>query len=154
YLAHAMPHKPLAASEKFYRQSESGLYGQVMRELDAGIGRVLAKLEDLKLAANTLVIFTSDNGAWFGGRCRGMRGMKGSSYEGCYRLPSIARWPGKIPAGHTSAEPAVMMDLYATSLAAANVPPPNGRVIDGRNLLPIMTSDAKSPHEAILGAQG
>jgi arylsulfatase A-like enzyme len=154
YLAHAMPHKPLAASEDYYKKSGRGLYADVIAELDRCVGLVLFKLKDLQLDENTLVIFTSDNGAWFGGSCGGLRGMKGSSYEGGYRVPCLARWPGKIPAGHTSAEPAVTMDLFATALAAANVKPPNDCVIDGRDILPLFTSDAKSPHEVVLGAQG
>lgn len=154
YFAHAMPHKPLAASEAFYKQSGAGLYADTMIELDWSVGQVLAKLKELQLDENTLVLFTSDNGAWFGGSCGGLRGMKGSSYEGGYRVPLIARWPGKIPAGHTSAAPGVMMDVFATALAAANVAPPKGVVIDGRNLLPVLTSGASSLHEAIFGHDG
>jgi uncharacterized sulfatase len=154
YFAHAMPHKPLAASEAFYKKSGAGLYADTMIELDWSVGQVLAKLKELKLDENTLVLFTSDNGAWFGGSGGGLRGMKGSSYEGGYRVPLIARWPGKIPAGHTSAEPGVMMDVFATALAAAKVAPPKGVVIDGRNLLPALTSGASSPHEAIFGQDG
>jgi uncharacterized sulfatase len=154
YLAHAMPHKPLAPSERYYKKSGAGLYGDVIEELDADIGRVLGRLQELGLQEKTLVIFTSDNGAWFGGSCGGLRGMKGSTYEGGYRVPCIARWPGKIPAGHVSHEPAVTMDIFATVLRAAGIALPTDRVIDGREILPLLTSDAKSPHEAILGAQG
>lgn len=153
YFAQAMPHKPLAASEAFYKKSGAGLYGDAVTELDWSVGQVLAKLKELKLDDNTLILFTSDNGAWFGGSCGGLRGMKGSQYEGGFRVPLLARWPGKIPAGHTSAEPGVMMDVFATALAAANVAPPKGAVIDGRDLLPVLTSAAKSPHEVIFGHQ-
>ena len=72
------------------------------------------------VAGSTLVFFTSDNGPWFGGSSGGLRGMKGSTFEGGYRVPMIARWPGNIPAGHVSAQPAVMMDLFATVLKAAD----------------------------------
>jgi uncharacterized sulfatase len=154
YFAHAMPHKPLAASEAFYKKSGAGLYGDAVAELDWSVGRVLATLKDLKLEEKTLVMFTSDNGATFGGSTGGLRGMKASSYEGGYRVPCIARWPGKIPAGHVTAEPAVMMDLFATVLKAANVPAPSDRVIDGRDIMPLFTSDAKSPHDVILGHAG
>jgi uncharacterized sulfatase len=153
YLAHAMPHKPLAVSEAFYKKSGAGLYGDAVAELDWSVGEVLAKLKTLGLADNTLVMFTSDNGATFGGCNGSLRGMKGSTYEGGYRVPCIAWWPRKIPAGHLSAEPAVMMDLFATALNVAGVVPPKGRVIDGRDILPLFTSDAKSPHEVILGQQ-
>ena len=154
YLAHAMPHKPLAVSEAYYQKSGAGLYGDVIAELDASIGRLLAKLKELQLDEQTLVVFTSDNGAWFGGSCGGLRGMKGSSYEGGYRVPCIARWPGKIPPGHVSHEPAVTMDIFATVLKAAKIELPKDRPFDGREIMPLFTTGAKSPHQAILGAQG
>lgn len=154
YFAHAMPHKPLAPAEKFYKQSGAGLYGDVLMDLDASVGELLAKLKDLGLDEKTLVIFASDNGPWFGGSSGGLRGMKGSSYEGGYRVPCIARWPGKIPAGRVNAAPAVMMDLFATVLAAAKIAPPDDRVIDGRDIMPLFVGDAPSPHAAIFGQQG
>ena len=154
YFAHAMPHKPLAASEKYYKTSNAGLYGDVISELDASVGQVLAKIKELGLDEQTLIIFTSDNGPWFGGSSGGLRGMKGTSWEGGYRVPCIARWPGKIPAGHLSAQPAVMMDLFATALKVAGIVEPSDRIMDGKNILPLFTSDAKSPHEIILGHQG
>ena len=118
YFAHAMPHKPLACSEAFYKKSGAGLYGDVLAELDWSVGRVLATLKELGLDERTLVIFTSDNGPWFGGSTGGLRGMKGTTWEGGFRVPCIARWPGRIPAGKVSDAPAVMMDLFATALAA------------------------------------
>jgi uncharacterized sulfatase len=75
YFAHAMPHKPLAASEKFYKKSGNGLYADVISELDDSVGQVLAKVRELGLDENTLIIFTSDNGPWFGGSSGGLRGM-------------------------------------------------------------------------------
>lgn len=80
--------------------------------------------------------------------------MKGSSFEGGYRVPCIARWPGKIPAGQTSAEPAVTMDLFATALAAARVDTPKSTLIDGRDILPVFKGVARSPHAFIFGHQG
>ncbi len=154
YLAYAMPHKPLAASEAFYKKSGAGLYGDVMTELDWSVGEVLQALHELGLDEKTLVIFASDNGPFYGGSTGGLRGMKASSYEGGYRVPCIARWPGKIPAGHVNHGPAVMMDLFTTILKAASLTPPADRVIDGRDLMPQFTSDAPGPHEAILGQLG
>ena len=154
YLAHAMPHKPLAASEAFYKKSGAGLYGDAVAELDWSVGQIMAKLQELGLDEKTCVIFTSDNGATFGGSTGGLRGMKGSSYEGGYRVPCIARWPGKIPAGHVSAQPAVMMDLFATALKITQTAPPAGRTIDGRDLLPLFTSQTASPHAFICGQIG
>ena len=152
YLAHAMPHKPLACSEEFYKQGgDRGLYGDVIAELDWSVGRVLAKVKELGLDEKTLVYFTSDNGPWYGGSTGGLRGMKSRTFEGGLRVPLIARWPGKIPSGHVSAEPAIMMDLFTTTLNAANVPLPNDRNIDGKDIFPLFTSDAKSPHEVLFG---
>jgi len=153
YLAEAMPHKPLAASDAFYKKSGAGLYGDAVAELDWSVGQVLAKLQELGLDENTLVMFTSDNGATFGGSTGGLRGMKGSSYEGGYRVPCIARWPGHIPKGHSSVQPAVMMDLFATTLEVTGAKMPDDRVLDGRNILPLFKSDAKSPHDFVFGQQ-
>src|SRR3954451_12782539 len=154
YFAHAMPHKPLAASEKYYQKSGAGLYGDVIAELDASVGQVLAKLKELKLDDNTFVVFTSDNGPWFGGSTGGLRGMKGTSWEGGYRVPFIARWPGMIPVGHISDQPAIMMDLFTTTLRIAGIAAPADRVIDGADISPILTSNAASPHKVIFGTQG
>lgn len=155
YLPHAMPHKPLAASDKFYKQTQLGLYGEVIAELDAGIGQLFAKLKELRLDDNTFVLFTSDNGPWYGGSAGGLRGMKGSTYEGGHRVPCIARWPGKIPAGNVSHELAVTMDIFPTVLKLAGIDGPPDRVIDGRDLMPLFTSPtAKSEHPAMVGAQG
>ena len=149
-----MPPKPLAASEKYYQRSGAGLYGDVIAELDASVGQVLAKVNALGLDDRTLIVFTSDNGPWSGGSTGALRGMKSTSWEGGYRVPFIARWPGKIPAGHVSAQPAVMMDLFATALKVAGLAPPADRVVDGADIFPLLTSDAKSPHEVIFGHQG
>ena len=98
YLAHAMPHKPLAASDDFYTpESREDLYADVIAELDHSVGRILQRLDDLDLSEDTLVIFTSDNGPWYGGSTGGLRGMKGKTWEGGLRVPLIARLPGVIP---------------------------------------------------------
>jgi uncharacterized sulfatase len=154
YFAHAMPHKPLAVSEKYYNKSGAGLYGDVISELDDSVGQVFAKLNELDIDNNTFVVFTSDNGPSFGGSTGGLRGMKGTSFEGGYRVPFIARWPGKIPANHVSNEAAVTMDLFSTALAIAGIAAPSDRVIDGADIRPLLTSNAKSPHDVILGSQG
>lgn len=153
YFAHAMPHKPLAASEAYYKKSGHGLYADVMAELDASVGTVLDTLQRTGLAEKTLVIFTSDNGPWYGGSSGGLRGMKGSTYEGGFRVPLIARWPGRIPAGRTSAVPTVMMDVFATVLQATGAKMPDDRTLDGRDLLPVLAKGAASPHDYIVGHQ-
>ena len=156
YLAHAMPHKPLAASEEFYTpDTPDDLYADVIRELDWSVGQILSKLKQLRLDNNTLVIFTSDNGPWYGGSTGGLRGMKGKTWEGGLRVPMIARWPGKIPAGIVNNSPAGTIDVFPTILKAAGVKEPSGCIIDGKDIRPLLTSArARSPHEALFAMQG
>lgn len=154
YFAHAMPHKPLAASESYYGKSGAGLYGDVIAELDASVGAVLDALRQAGIDDRTLVFFTSDNGPWFGGSSGGLRGMKGSTWEGGFRVPLIARWPGRIPAGKIGAEPAVTMDLFATVLAATGAAMPDDRPLDGKDLMPLLTGAAASPHAVVFGQRG
>ena len=156
YLPHAMPHKPLAVSEDFYTPETPGdLYADVIRELDFSVGRVFDKLKQLGLDNDTMVIFTSDNGPWYGGSTGGLRGMKARTWEGGLRVPMIARWPGKIPAGVVNNSPAGTIDILPTILKAAGVGIPSDRVIDGRNIWPLLTdAGAESPHEALFAMHG
>jgi arylsulfatase A-like enzyme len=154
YFAHHLPHKPLAASEDFYKKSGAGLYGDAVQELDRSVGEVFKKLRELHLDTNTLVFFASDNGPWYGGSTGGLRGMKGNTWEGGIREPLIAWWPGKIPAGHISHEPAIIMDLFTTSLIACGAAVPQDRNIDGKNIMPLLTSKAETPHEALFAMAG
>lgn len=149
FLPHAMPHKPLAASEKFYKKSGVDLYGDVLAELDWSVGQVLAKLKQSGVDEQTIVFFSSDNGPWYGGSTGGLRGMKGEAFEGGIRVPLIARWPGRIPAGHVNHEPAAILDLYATALQAAKVPAPAVDVLDSRDIMPLLKTNAKSPHDSL-----
>ncbi len=156
YLPHAMPHKPLAASDNFYTPETRGnLYADVIAELDAAIGEVLEKVRTLGLDEKTLVIFTSDNGPWFGGSTGGLRGMKARTWEGGLRVPIIARMPGVIPAGVVNRGIAGTIDILPTVCRLTNTPLPKNRKIDGRDILPMLQdASAPSPHEAIYGMQG
>jgi len=151
-----MPHKPLATSEDFYTpDTPNDLYADVIRELDWSVGQILDKLRQLGIDGNTLVLFTSDNGPWYGGSTGGLRGMKGKTWEGGLRVPLIARWPGKIPAGVVNNSMAGTIDVLPTILRAAGVDLPEDRVIDGKDIRSLLTSaHAKSPHEALIGMQG
>jgi uncharacterized sulfatase len=151
YVPHAMPHKPLAASEEFYKKSGAGLYGDVLAELDWGIGQVLKTLVDLGLDDRTLVLFTSDNGPWFGGHTAGLRGMKGITWEGGLRVPGIVRWPGHIPPDQVVETPCATWDVFPTVLAAAGIPLPQDRTYDGVDLLPLLTRQQPLPERALLG---
>ena len=156
YLAHAMPHKPLAVSEEFYTpDTPHDLYADVIRELDWSVGQILAKLQELNLDRKTLVVFTSDNGPSWGGSTGGLRGMKGRTWDGGIRVPLIAWWPDRIPAGLVSKEVAASIDIFPTFAKLAGASLPSDRTMDGRDIFPLMTSaGARSPHEAILAMVG
>ncbi len=156
YLAHAMPHKPLAPSEDFYTpETPDDLYADVIRELDWSVGQVLGKIDQLGIESDTMVVFLSDNGPWYGGSTGGLRGMKAMTWEGGLRVPMIARWPGRIPAGLVNDAVAGTIDILPTILKAAGLTIPDGHKIDGKDLWPLLTSpDAASPHEAVFGMHG
>ena len=151
YLPHAMPHKPLAASEDFYKQTGTDLYGDVIAELDWSVGQILNRLKELDLDENTLVWFTSDNGPWFGGSTNGLRGMKSVSWEGGLRVPGIVRWPGHVPPGTTIESPCGTIDVLPTVLSAVNAPLPNSKELDGINLLPILKQESPMPERPLFG---
>src|SRR4051794_250954 len=135
YLPHAMPHKPLAASEDFYTPDKPGdLYANVIRELDWSVGQVLKTIRDNGLDNNTLVIFMSDNGPWFGGSTAGLRGMKSATWDGGLRVPFIARWPGRIPSGQTNREVCASIDVLPTLSGLAGAKVPTDRPIDGKDI--------------------
>ncbi|MBG88979.1 MAG: arylsulfatase [Verrucomicrobiales bacterium] len=156
YLPHAMPHKPLAASDNFYTpETRDNLYADTIAELDHCVGEILDRLKQLKLDEKTLVIFTSDNGPWYGGSSGGLRGMKGLTWEGGFCVPMIARMPGTIPSGVVNHHPAGTIDMLPTVCALAGIQPPGDRTIDGRNILPMLKhASAPSPHEAIFVMKG
>jgi arylsulfatase A-like enzyme len=132
-----MVHWPWQASAKFKGKSRYGIYGDAVEEIDWGVGEILNTLRETGLEKNTLVIFTSDNGGALrpGGGSNGLlRGGKGSIWEGGFREPFLARWPGKIPAGAVSADMACTMDLFATFIELAGGRIPSDRPIDGINV--------------------
>lgn len=153
YLAHAMPHVPLFASKPFEGKSRRGLYGDAVSELDASTGEIMSALKRLGLDERTLLVFFSDNGPWLpygidAGSAGPLHGGKGSPWEGSLRVPAIFRWPGRIPAGRVSSEFAASIDLFPTFSRLAGIAMPQDRVIDGRDIWPVLTDDrARSPHE-------
>jgi len=113
-------------------------------------GRILDTIKELGLAENTMVIFTSDNGGGWGCENAPLRGGKGTTWEGGMREPTLAWWPGKIPANSTCDEIATTMDLLPTFAGLAGAKVPTDRVIDGKNIAPLLLGrpNAKSPHQA------
>jgi len=150
YLPHAMPHKPLAASEEYYTpESRDDLYADVIRELDASVGTVLDALERLDLEERTLVVFSSDNGPWYGGSTGGLRGMKGSGWEGGVRVPGIFRWPGRIPAGRVVEEPAATVDLVPTICGLAEIEV-ESLAVDGHDIWPVLSGKGEGPEGRVI----
>ncbi|MFM8337082.1 MAG: sulfatase [Opitutaceae bacterium] len=158
YLPHYAIHTALEAKpetlEKFKRkkpgvQHSNALYAACLYDLDAGVGLLLAKLAELGLERDTLVVFTSDNGGTQASSQEPLRGNKGGYYEGGIREPFIARWPGVIRPGNRNATPVINLDLYPTFLAAAGAPVPAGKVLDGESLLPLFRGDGALKRRAI-----
>ena len=166
YLPHAMPGSTRApfASEAFRGKSKNGPWGDAIEELDWALGQILDKLRELELEEQTLVIWTSDNGAPTTGKpgdpSRGSNEpLFGAGYttaEGGFRLPTIFWWPGRIPGRTTCDEMATAMDLMPTFALLAGAGPPDDRVIDGKDIRPLLFAEpgARSPHEVFYYYRG
>lgn len=146
YYPNNFPHVPLYASADFEGKSERGKFGDVVEELDWSVGQILAKLEELELEKNTLVVFTSDNGPWLtqkenGGSAGLLYEGKASTYEGGMRVPAIAWWPGTVPENQISTALATTMDLFPTFMALAGTDLPSGVVMDGVDILPVLKGE-------------
>ena len=158
YFPHTFPHTPLFASRAFAGKSPRGLYGDVVEEIDWSVGQVVGKLEELDLAAKTMVVFTSDNGPWLIRRERGgsaglLREGKGSTWEGGMRVPAVFWWPGKI-------RPRVVpdigstMDLYTTCMKLAGAELPDDRIVDGLDLSNALFHGWPSPRDHMIFYRG
>jgi len=142
YFAHNMPHVPLGVSDKYRGESEQGMYGDVIEEIDWSVGQVLEALDRHGIADQTIVIYASDNGPWlnFGnhaGSTGGLREGKGTAFEGGPRVPAIMRWPGHIAQGSVCTRMASTIDILPTLAAVtqAALPPLE---IDGVSILPLL----------------
>jgi arylsulfatase A-like enzyme len=153
YFAHMYVHLPHYVPDRFLRDSRNDRYGAAVACIDWVMGVLLHELRTLGIAERTLVLFTSDNGSRCDyGRSNGaLRGGKGSTWEGGMRLPLIAWWPGKIPAGLACSEVASGMDFLPTFARLAGAEPPTGRTIDGADISPLLLGvrGAWSPHDAL-----
>ncbi|EMI52284.1 arylsulfatase A [Rhodopirellula sallentina SM41] len=165
YVPHPIPHGPLGASPEFVAQAPEELqqklakdgnrinYGtrrklfpQAISEIDWSVGQILDALKSNGVDENTLVIFTTDNGPT-AGKATPLRGKKGTTFEGGQRVPAVFRWPGKIAAGQTINEMVTAMDIFPTLAGLAGGEVPSDRVIDGKDIWPVLTEQAASPHE-------
>lgn len=145
------PHVPLDPHPDHAGHSPAAEYGDVVEEIDANVGRLIEKLKALGLDSDTLVILTSDNGPWWEGSSGGLRDRKGGSgWEGGYRVPFLARQPGRIPAGLISDSIAMNIDLMPTLCAWTGAPTPDV-TLDGANIASLLTQPrAPSPHDELI----
>ncbi len=158
YLAHNLPHVPLFCSDDFRGTSRRGLFGDVVEEIDAGVGRILETLRKHDLSENTFVVFTSDNGPWLpfnehGGSAGLLREGKGCTYEGGMREPTICWWPGRIKPGIVR-DMGSTMDLYTTIIELAGGEVPTDRVVDGLDLRPALFGTGPSPRKTMFYYRG
>ncbi len=161
YLPHTMPHIPLFVSDEFYVGDPQKAYKATIEQIDWSVGQVLSALQEAGVDRNTLVVFTSDNGPWLGKKHHGgsalpLRDGKFSTYEGGMREPTIMRWPGRIGPGGVCREICGTIDLLPTIAKLAGASSPSDRVIDGRDIGPLLfgRAGAKSPHEAYFYYRG
>jgi arylsulfatase A-like enzyme len=143
YLAPTAVHVPLQPAPAFVGKSGRGIFGDVVLELDDAVGQVLAQLQALGIDDQTLVVFSSDNGAWRTMRAHGgsngvLREGKLTTFEGGHRVPALARWPGHIPAGIANHQVVTLMDWFPTLAALAGISVPTDRVIDGKDLSAVL----------------
>ena len=154
YTVHWPMEAPEALLAKYSDRIGRGLndtrYGAMIEAMDAAIGRILKRIDELKLRENTFVVFTSDNGG-FGGvsDCRPLRESKGYLYEGGIRVPLIVRWPGVTKPGSICKEPVVSMDFYQTLLDVAQIPTEESQLLDGVSLLPVLHGGESLDRDAL-----
>ena len=150
YLSHAAPHFPwqgpddrdkvVKPKHKSWQQGDRETYIAMVERMDSGIGKVLAKLDELELRGKTLVVFTSDNGGHTYSRNAPLRGAKATIWEGGTRVPCIASWPGVLPLGKVTSQVGITMDWTATFRRLAGLATdPAGT--DGIDLMPIITGE-------------
>jgi arylsulfatase A-like enzyme len=157
-------HIPWLMTKQFHFRSKAGLYGDAVQCFDWQVGQIALALKKHNLLDKTLIVISSDNGRLrtVSAELEGiyghaaavdpdlpsvLRGGKGQSrYEGGVRVPCVMHWPGRIPAGTETPEIAMGFDLYTTFAKAAGAEIPKDRIIDGKDLTPLMFGDARTPH--------
>ncbi|XP_060922737.1 steryl-sulfatase [Limanda limanda] len=152
FLSFIQVHTAVFASAAFRGSSQHGLYGDAIHEVDWSVGQMVNTLERLKLRENTLVYFTSDQGAHLEEALHGSNGIykagKGTNWEGGIRVPGIVSWPGKIPGGVEIDEPTSNMDLFPTVVHLSGASVPEDREIDGHDLMDLLQGRVeRSNHE-------
>ncbi|HWU14571.1 MAG TPA: sulfatase-like hydrolase/transferase, partial [Caulobacter sp.] len=148
YVPFTAPHLPHYPNPKHQGVSEGGVYGDVVEDLDANVGRIMQTIDELGIADDTIVVVTSDNGGDQGGSVGDLRGRKGETYEGGMRVPGFVIWPGKTKPGTVSQAVAMNIDLFPTVLGMLGIAPPADRVIDGRDMAGLLAG-GPSPHDVL-----
>lgn len=154
YFAHAMPHVPLFVPDERYDPNPAKAYKLTIEHIDWSVGRILKTLDELDIADNTFVVYTSDNGPWLskkhhGGSALPLRAGKATTYEGGMRVPGVMRWPARIPKGTVCDEVVGTIDLLPTiaSLVGATLPE---HPIDGLDISKVLSDPkAPSPHRKV-----
>lgn len=164
YVAYNAIHSPMQAPTDYMRRfngigdEHRQVFAAMLAAMDEGVGAILKRLRERGLEQDTLIIFLSDNGgptAELTSSNHPLRGGKGQLWEGGIRVPFAIQWKGRIPAGRTLDQPVIALDLFPTALAAAGVPPPTGRRLDGVDLLPLLSGrSADAPHESLFWRYG
>jgi len=160
YFPFTSPHAPIVPSAEYTGKSNAGGYGDFVTQTDATVGRILTVLEERGLAANTLVVFTSDNGPEtyayerirrYNHRSMGpLRGLKRDLWEGGHRVPTIIRWPDKVPAGKVNAGLLSQIDLYATLARVVGAEVPAGNAEDSRDQYALITGTGPSARSELI----
>jgi arylsulfatase A-like enzyme len=164
---HYPMHAPKQYVERFKDlEPERRMYAAMLAAADDAIGAILGEVRRAGQLQNTMVVFQSDNGATreprgglnqqpaTAGSNEPLRGFKFSLFDGGIRVPAIVSWPGRIPPKQVIDEPGCAMDILPTFLTAAGIPVPRDRTIDGRDVMPMLRSKKKSPHEALYWSSG
>ncbi len=154
YLAHSLPHVPLFRSDDYVGHSRAGIYGDVIEEIDWGVGEIMQTLRERGIDESTMVVFTSDNGPWLvfddhGGSAGPLRNGKGTTFEGGVRVPGLFWMPGIIPAGVVSSQLASTLDLLPTFASMSGAEVPGDIVLDGHDLSATLVEQASSPRESM-----
>ena len=160
YLPSPQPHVPLFVSDKYKGKTERGLFGDVISEIDWGVGQIADALKRNGIEEHTCIVFSSDNGPWLSygdhaGSAKPLREGKGTNFEGGFRVPCLMRWPGRIPAGQVCGEIAGTIDLLPTFARLAGAPLPT-KFIDGKDISDLMfgKAGAKTPHDVFYHYDG
>ena len=148
YLAHHSVHTPIEAKkeiiDKYVDKAGDGchndpVYAAMIESVDESVGKVLSSIEDLGLSDKTIVVFFSDNGGYGPVTCMDpLRGSKGMYYEGGIRVPMIVSWPGRIEPGSQCKTPVIGIDFFPTFLDMAGIPVPEGKILDGESIKPLL----------------